>query len=48
MSWYVRNNEAEFIERVREASDQRQEETVKDSKTQLAKRNGGTGSWTGL
>ena len=37
VSWYVRNNEAEFIERVREASDQRQEEAVKDSKTQLAK-----------
>ena len=37
VSWYVRNNEAEFIERVREASDQRQEEAVKDSKTQLTK-----------
>lgn len=37
VSWYVRNNEAEFIERVREASDQRQEEAVKGSKTQLAK-----------
>lgn len=37
VSWYVRNNEAEFIERVREASDLRQEEAVKDSKTQLAK-----------
>lgn len=37
VSWYVRNNEAEFIDRVREASDLRQEEAVKDSKTQLAK-----------
>lgn len=37
VSWYVRNNEAEFIEHVREASDLRQEEAVKDSKTQLAK-----------
>lgn len=37
VSWYVRNNKAEFIERVREASDLRQEEAVKDSKTQLAK-----------
>lgn len=37
VSWYVRNIEAEFIERVREASDLRQEEAVKDSKTQLAK-----------
>ena len=46
VSWYVRNNEAEFIERVREASDQRQEEAVKDSKT--ARRSSGTRSWTGL
>ena len=37
VSWYVRNNEAEFIERVREASDLRQEEAIKDSVTQLAK-----------
>lgn len=37
VSWYVRNNEAEFIDRVLEASDLRQEEAVKDSKTQLAK-----------
>lgn len=37
VSWYVRNNEAEFIERVREASDLRQEEAVKEYKQRLSK-----------
>lgn len=37
VSWYVRNNEAEFIERVREASDLRQEEAVKECKQRLSK-----------
>ena len=32
VSWYVRHNEKEFIERVREASDQNQEKTVKECK----------------
>ena len=35
VSWYVRNNEAEFIERVRESTAQRQEEVVRDSKARL-------------
>ena len=37
VSWYVRNNEAEFIERVREASDLRQEEAVKECKQRLSR-----------
>ena len=37
VSWYVQNNEAEFIERVREASDLRQEEAVKECKQRLSK-----------
>ena len=35
VSWYVQNNETEFIQRVREASTVQQEETVKDSKRRL-------------
>ena len=36
ISWYVRNNEQEFVQRVREASSLRQEETVKDCRKQIA------------
>lgn len=36
ISWYVRNNEQEFIQRVREASSLRQEETAKDCRKQIA------------
>ena len=35
VSWYVRNNEAEFIERVREASSRHQAQSVKDCKQKL-------------
>lgn len=35
VSWYVQNNEKEFIQRVREASSLRQEEAVKDCKQRL-------------
>jgi transposase len=35
VSWYVREHEKEFIQRVREASTVQQEETVKDSKRRL-------------
>lgn len=35
VSWYVQNNEAEFIERVREASSQHQAQSVKDCKQKL-------------
>lgn len=34
-SWYVRNNEQEFVQRVREASSLRQEEAVKDCRKQI-------------
>ena len=37
VSWYVQHNEAEFIQRVREASDLRQEETVKECKQRLSR-----------
>lgn len=37
VSWYVRNNEKEFTERVRQASDQRQEEHVKEYKQTLSR-----------
>ena len=37
VSWYVRHNEAEFIERVREASDQHQENTVKEYRQKVSK-----------
>lgn len=37
VSWYVKNNEAEFVERVREASELRQEETVKEYKQKMSK-----------
>lgn len=37
VSWYVRSNEKEFIQRVREASSLRQEEAVKDCKQRLSK-----------
>ena len=37
VSWYVRHNEKEFIERVREASDQNQEKTVKECKQKINK-----------
>ena len=37
ISWYVKNNEAEFVEKVRQASDLRQEETVKECKQMLSK-----------
>ena len=36
VSWYVRHNEKEFIQRVQEASSLRQEENVKDYKKQIA------------
>ena len=36
ISWYVRNNEQEFVQRVREASSLRQEEAVKDCRKQIA------------
>lgn len=36
VSWYVRNREEEFVRRVREASNLRQEESVKDYKKQIA------------
>jgi len=36
VSWYVREHEKEFIQRVREASTVQQEETVKDSKRRLS------------
>ncbi|MDR1736767.1 MAG: DUF4368 domain-containing protein [Oscillospiraceae bacterium] len=35
ISWYVRENETEFVQRVREAYAVQQEETVKDSKRKL-------------
>ncbi len=35
ISWYVRNNELEFVQRVREASSLRQEETAKDCRKQI-------------
>ena len=37
VSWYVRHNEAEFIERVREASDQHQENAVKEYRQKVSK-----------
>lgn len=37
ISWYVKNNEAEFVEKVRQASDLRQEETVKECRQMLSK-----------
>ena len=37
LSWYVRHNEKEFTERVREASDQNQEKTVKECKQKINK-----------
>lgn len=37
VSWYVRHNEKEFIERAREASDQNQEKTVKECKQKINK-----------
>ena len=37
VSWYVRHNEKEFTERVREASDQNQEKTVKECKQKISK-----------
>ena len=36
VSWYVRHNEAEFIERVREASDQHQENAVKEYRQKVS------------
>jgi len=36
ISWYVRNNEQEFVQRVREASSLQQEETVKDCRKRIA------------
>ena len=38
VSWYVRHNEAEFIERVREATDQHQENAVKEYRQKVSKR----------
>ena len=38
VSWYVRHNEKEFTERVREASDQNQEKTVKLERRQAENR----------
>jgi hypothetical protein len=35
VSWYVREHETEFIQRVREASTVQQAETVKESKRRL-------------
>ena len=35
VSWYVKNNEAEFVERVRQASELRQEETVKEYRQKM-------------
>ena len=37
VSWYVRHNEKEFTECVREASDQNQEKTVKECKQKISK-----------
>lgn len=37
VSWYVQNNEKEFTERVREASDHQQEQTVKECKRKISK-----------
>ena len=37
VSWYVRHNEKEFTERVREASDQNQEKTVKECQQKINK-----------
>ncbi|WP_300755986.1 recombinase family protein [uncultured Oscillibacter sp.] len=37
VSWYVRHNEKEFTERVREGSDQNQEKTVKECKQKISK-----------
>ncbi len=37
VSWYVRHNEKEFTERVREASDQNQEKTVRECKQKISK-----------
>ena len=37
VSWYVRHNEKEFTERVREVSDQNQEKTVKECKQKISK-----------
>lgn len=36
ISWYVRNNEQEFVQQVRKASSLRQEEAVKDCRKQIA------------
>ena len=36
VSWYVRHNEAEFIERVREATDQHQENAVKEYRQKVS------------
>lgn len=36
ISWYVRNNEQEFVQRVREASSLRQEEAVRDCRKQIS------------
>lgn len=37
VSWYVRNNEAEFVERVREASGRHQEQAVKEYRQKVNK-----------
>ena len=37
VSWYVKHNEAEFVEKVRQASDLRQEESVKECRQRLTK-----------
>ena len=37
VSWYVRHNEAEFIERVRKATDQHQENAVKEYRQKVSK-----------
>lgn len=37
VSWYVRNNEAEFVERVREASGRHQEQAVKEYRQKVSK-----------
>lgn len=37
VSWYVQHNEKEFAERVREASDHQQEQTVKECRKKITK-----------
>lgn len=46
ISWYVRNNEQEFVQRVRKASSLRQEEAVMIAGNRLSRRRSATPNWT--